>query len=130
MHVTVTQLVSSSALSTADNMARPAGIFGTSKVYEVPDEIRSVAAAMAWFRTFKPIERTDHFRVEVGGGPETRVYDTYDLSPKADAGDTLARIATAFKALNLTCSCGDGAACDVCEIHHLIEEAFPNDDEG
>lgn len=44
----------------------------------------------------------------------------------ASKKDTLSRIATAWSGLGLTCDCtsrGPGAACDVCEISLLLQEA-------
>lgn len=39
-----------------------------------------------------------------------------------DPTDTLARIAKEYPALGLTCECGEGEACSVCEIQYLLDE--------
>jgi hypothetical protein len=46
------------------------------------------------------------------------------LHESVDVEDTLRRVALAWLALGNTCDCGSNAACDICEIDYLLEEAF------
>lgn len=47
-----------------------------------------------------------------------------EFTDKVDPVDQLRRIATAWKAIGLTCRCTRNQGCDICEIDYLIEEAF------
>lgn len=41
-----------------------------------------------------------------------------------DLIDTLERIRFSWDALKLTCECGEGEGCDICEITYLLNEAL------
>lgn len=46
------------------------------------------------------------------------------LNPAISPLDTLQRVARAWLSIGLRCGCGNGAACDICEIQFLLEEAL------
>ena len=43
---------------------------------------------------------------------------------EVDAVDTLRRIGKEWLAIRKKCNCGSNAACSICEIDYLLEEAF------
>lgn len=43
---------------------------------------------------------------------------------KVDAVDTLRRIGKEWLSMRQKCDCGSNAACSICEIDYLLEEAF------
>lgn len=47
------------------------------------------------------------------------------LAPNIDPLDTLQRIATAWLAIGLTCTCEPTPdACDICELQYLLDEVL------
>jgi len=50
--------------------------------------------------------------------------DEAKFSKKVDPIDTLRRIGKSWLATRTKCKCGTNAACDICEIDYLLEEAF------
>ena len=54
----------------------------------------------------------------------TENIESATLSDQVDVEDTLRRVALAWLAIGQTCECPSNAACDVCEIDYLLEEAF------
>ena len=51
--------------------------------------------------------------------------ETTTLNPSIDPLNTLQRIGKAWLALSIGCECTEpGAACDICEITYLLEEAL------
>lgn len=52
------------------------------------------------------------------------------LSQRIDVEAQLRRIAACWEAVRKPCSCGPNQACNVCELDHLIEEAFEPIEEG
>jgi hypothetical protein len=58
--------------------------------------------------------------------------DDAKLTGKVDLEDTLRRIAKEWLGTRKKCECGSNAACPICEIDYLLEEAFelPEPDSG
>lgn len=51
--------------------------------------------------------------------------DEAEYQPEINPIDQLRRIGKAWMAIGLKCECGEPpAACDVCEIQYLLDEAF------
>ncbi len=50
--------------------------------------------------------------------------DDAKLSDQIDPADTLRRIGKEWLAIREKCQCGSNAACSICEIDYLLEEAF------
>lgn len=50
--------------------------------------------------------------------------DAAEFYGKVDAVDTLRRIGKEWLSMRGKCDCGSNAACSVCEIDYLLDEAF------